>query len=180
MAARSAAAMSVKLLSVDQATVKPITRAPPRKIAGSYRICGDEAADDDAAPMMHVPYHGFPDRIAAITDDGALRHRHPLAFDRNPVAAVVKIISGTMAIGDVAARHAVRRDDALEPAANVRRDVLELAMIKGKCRTCQRDETGQQRGPCHPSHATLHRFVSSSAAPARKYAEPRHRCMLKV
>jgi hypothetical protein len=50
--------------------------------------------------MSDMPHHGFTDRIAAVADDGALGHCHPLAFDRNPIGALAKIIFGAMAVED--------------------------------------------------------------------------------
>ena len=85
----------------------------------SYRVRRHETANHDAAEVMHIPDHGFAHRVATVTNDGTLRYRHPLAFDRNPIGAFAKIIFGAMAVGDVAAGHAVRCDDTLEPVANV-------------------------------------------------------------
>src|SRR5450755_4463171 len=80
----------------------------------SHRIRRNKTADHDAAAVTDIPHHGLADRVAAIADDGARGDRHPLALDRYPIGALAKSIFGAMAIGDVAAGHAVGRDYALE------------------------------------------------------------------
>src|ERR1700722_20067636 len=50
----------------------------------SHRVRRHEATDDDFAAVMHIPDHGFSDRVAAIADHRVFGHRHPLAFDRDP------------------------------------------------------------------------------------------------
>src|ERR1700750_1977967 len=59
-----------------------------------HRVRRDEAADDDAAAVVHVPDHGFSDRVTRVADDGALGHQHPLAFDRYPVGAIAHVVFG--------------------------------------------------------------------------------------
>src|SRR6185437_12104314 len=100
------------------------------KLARSYRVRRNEAADHDTTAVMDVPHHGFANRVAAVADDGTLRDRHPLAFDRNPIGAFAKIIFSAMAIGNIAAGHAVWRNHTLEPGADVRGDVLVLPAVE--------------------------------------------------
>src|SRR6195952_774462 len=96
----------------------------------SHRVGWYETTNDDAAAVMHIPHHGFADRIAAVANDGALRHRHPFALDRNPVSTPANVVGGAMAVGDVAARHAVRRHYALEPSADVGRHIIVLTVVE--------------------------------------------------
>src|ERR1700722_20771356 len=97
----------------------------------SHRVRRHEAADHDFAAVTDVPDHGFADRVAAIADHGVLGHRHPLAFDRDPVGARAKIIFGAMAVGDITTGHAVRGDHALEPGTDLGWDVLILPVVEG-------------------------------------------------
>src|SRR6202035_311858 len=100
------------------------------RFGNSHRIRGNKTADDAAA--MHIPHHGLADRVAAVADDGVCRHLYPLALDRHPIGALAKVIFGAMAVGDVAARHAVRRDHALQPGANIGGDVLVLPVVESE------------------------------------------------
>src|SRR5206468_2058055 len=77
---------------------------------------------------MHVPHHGFADRVALIANDRAFGHLHPLALDRNPIGAGANVIRCAMPVRNIATGHAVRRDHALEPGADVRRHMIELAL----------------------------------------------------
>src|SRR5713101_1253983 len=122
---------------------------------------------------MHVPHHGFADRIAAVANDGALGHRHPLAFDRNPIGALAKIIFGAMAIGDVAAGHTVRSDHALEPGADVGWDILVLPVVEGERRAGQRGQARQQGDLREPSHAILHSALFASSWRTGFFGAPR-------
>src|SRR5882672_1464612 len=138
--------------------------------AHSHCVRRNKAADDDAAAVMHIPHHGFADRIAAVADNGALGHRHPLAFDRHPIGACAYIVFGAMAVRDVAAGDAVRGDHALEPGADVGRDVLVLAVVERERRARQRGQTRQQGDLRESSHAILHSvaFASSLRASAAR------------
>src|SRR4029079_4393392 len=131
------------------------------------------ATDDDAAAVMHIPHHGFANRIALIANDRALGYLHPLAFDRNPIGASTNVVRGAMSVRLIAAGHAVRRDHALEPGADIGRHMAELAPVDGERRTGQHRKAGEQdewRKPSHPilrcvlsSRAGHPRFVSSTA-----------------
>src|SRR5712672_700056 len=74
----------------------------PRCAGNSHRIRRHEAADDDAAAVMHVPHHGLTDRIATIADDGPLGYRHPLPLDGNPIGRLAKFIVSAMSVSDIA------------------------------------------------------------------------------
>jgi len=108
-------------------------------------------------PGQKTGWHKHPDA------DRALGHRHPLAFDRNPIGALAKIIFGAMAIGDVAAGHPVRSDHALEPGADVGRDILVLPVVERECRARQRGQARQQGDLREPSHAILHSVAFASS-----------------
>src|SRR5690242_16553510 len=95
----------------------------------SYRICRDETADDDAVATANIPHHRLADGIAAIADHRMSRYFHPDAFNGNPVGAVAHVIFGAMPIGHIATRYARGADDALEPVADVVRDIAELTAI---------------------------------------------------
>ena len=127
--------------------------APHAGLANSHRVGGNKTADDDAAAMTYVPHHGLADRIAVIANDGAIGHCHPLAFDRHPIGAVANVVGGAMAVGDIAAGHAVRCDHTLEPGPNVGWDVFILAVIDGERGACghrQAHEQNELRKPSHP------------------------------
>src|ERR1700688_931949 len=156
----------------------------------SHRIGGNKTADDDAAAVMYVPHHVFADRVAAVADDGVRWNLHPLALDRHPIGALAEIIFGAVTVGDVAAGHAVRRHHALEPGADVGRDVFVLPVVEGESRAREHGQTRQQRDLREPSHAILHSVASASwrAAFARHESpeqsnaikpEPSGGCMLK-
>src|SRR5664279_6311781 len=114
---------------------------------------------------MHVPHHSLTDRIAMIADDGPLGYRHPLPLNWNPIGALAKIIIGSMTVGDVAARHAVRRRHGLEPGADVRRDVVVLSVVEGERRAGQRKDGRQQSDLRGPSHVILHRISFRISCP---------------
>ena len=102
---------------------------------------------------MHVPHHGFADRVALIANDRAFGHLHPLALDRNPIGATANVVGGAMSVRLIAAGHAVRRDHALEPGADIRRHMAELAPVDGERRAGQHRKKSDQnelRKPPHP------------------------------
>src|SRR6266566_4116362 len=133
-----------------------VTKNGARWPPNSHPVRRPQATDDDAAAVTHIPHHRFADRIAAVADDGALRHLHPLAFDRHPIAALADIIFGAMAIGDVAAGHAVGRHHALEPGADIGRHVFVLPVIEGQSRARQCGQASEQGDLRELSHAILH------------------------
>jgi hypothetical protein len=56
----------------------------------------------------------------------------PVVIDRHPIMALLHLIVGAMPLGDVASGNAVLRPHALEPSANVKRDVEAcLVCLKG-------------------------------------------------
>ncbi|MEH2687081.1 hypothetical protein DXU04_19270 [Bradyrhizobium diazoefficiens] len=158
MVARSWAQRSVNGVSPHQLGGKlPDRAAPANEIHHDALHCigGHEAADDDGAAMVDVPHHGPADRVAAVADDGAFGHCHPLSLDRYPIGAVAHVIVRAMTVGDVAAGHAVRRDHALEPSADVGRDVIILPVVERKRRARQRRHRSQPNAQCEPAHAIL-------------------------
>src|SRR5258705_12648591 len=113
---------------------------------------------------MHVPHHGLADRVALIANDRALGHLHPLAFDRNPIGAAANVVGGAMSVRLIAAGHAVRRDHALEPGADIGRHVAELAPVDGERCASQYRKAGEQDEWRKPSHSILRCVVLSSRA----------------
>src|SRR3954471_3781871 len=111
-----------------------ITRWPVRKdVKGPCRlnrVRGHEAAYHDAAAQVHIPDHGLADRITLVANDRALRHLPPQPVDRHPISPGAHIIRGAAAVGDIAAGHAVRANDALEPRADVGGYVLVLPVVE--------------------------------------------------
>src|ERR1700752_3446570 len=85
----------------------------PRLLSGA--VARNETADHHVIAINTVPDDGVADRIAGVIENGVGRHWHPVAVNRNPVLIFSHIVIGAMAVGDVAAWHAVLRLDALEP-----------------------------------------------------------------
>src|ERR1700733_14301582 len=71
-------------------------------------------------------------------------------------SAGAKIIFGGMAIGNVATGDAVRRHHALEPGADIGRDIFILAVVEGERGAGTRATGGEQGDWREPSHSILH------------------------
>src|ERR1700674_3066060 len=100
-------------------------------LARSHPFAGNEAADvKGVVALADVPDHGFAHRITGIVHARLLRYLQPLAFDRHPVAGAAHFEGGPMAVGDIAARHAVRTAHALEPGPDIVRNVRVLAVVE--------------------------------------------------
>src|SRR6202007_2137373 len=85
-------------------------------------------------------------------------HWHPVAVNRNPVLIFSHIVIGAMAVGDVAAWHAVLRLDALEPRPHRWRDIGELAIVVRQSR-----RTNRKRRKPRPEHHRFRRCALTAA-----------------
>jgi hypothetical protein len=95
----------------------------------SRGIGGDEAADFDTAAKTNIPNDGFAKRVSGVSNDGFLRHPPPQTIDWNPISSRSYVVLRAMPIGNVAAGNASRAAHALEPSANVVRDIFKLSAI---------------------------------------------------
>src|ERR1700691_1934490 len=95
----------------------------------SHPAARNEAADVvGVVTLLNVPDHRVAHRIAGVIHDGFRRNLAPLALDRYPVAVAADVVRGVMAVGNIAARHAVRAADALEPGPNIFGNFVVLAV----------------------------------------------------
>jgi hypothetical protein len=98
----------------------------------------DEATDLYITVNANIPDNGFAQRIAEVSNDRALGHLPPHAVNWYPVASGTDVIDRSMPVGNIAANNASRAAHALEPSANVIRDIFKLSVID--CASNSRDE----------------------------------------
>src|SRR5262245_10359879 len=125
-----------------------------------HAVAGHEATNQDAVVdagiEVDVPDHGLPTPIAGIVDDRSLRYPHPFTVDWHPIpSGFVGFPSRAMSVRDVAAWYAFWAANALEPRADIIRDIGVLAVVKRPGRHGQDTDTDEHKYPHAQAHVCL-------------------------
>ena len=134
-----------------------------------HAIAGHETTNEDAVAEIRVPDHGLANRIAGIVDDRFLGHLHPFIVDRHPIPTGFVAFPGrAMSVGDVAARYASWAANALEPRADIIRDIGVLAVVECPDRRGQHTDTDEHKYP----HAQAPPYACSNSNKIRPGLKP--------
>src|SRR5262249_29705793 len=125
-----------------------------------HAVAGHEATNQDAVVDAvidgDVPDHGLAKLIAGIVDDRSLGYLHPFTVDWHPIlSGFVGFPGRAMSIGDVAAWCACWAANALEPRADMIRDIGVLAVVKRPARHGQDTDTDEHKYPHAQAHVCL-------------------------
>src|ERR1019366_3002525 len=121
-----------------------------------HAIAGHETTNEDAVAEIRVPDHGLANRIAGIVDDRFLGHLHPFIVDRHQMPTGFVAFPGrAMSVGDVAARYASWAANALEPRADIIRDIGVLAVVECPDRRGQHTDTDEPKYPHEQANVCL-------------------------
>src|SRR5260370_38025471 len=108
------------------------TRRALRQKVPAHRSRGigrDETADFDIAAKTDIPNDGFAKRVSGVSNDRLFRHLPPQTIDWNPISSRSHVVLRAMPVGNIAASNASRAAHALEPGANIVRDIFKLSAI---------------------------------------------------
>src|SRR5512143_2026263 len=129
-------------------------------LAVLHAIAGHKTTNEDAAAFLvgivRVPDHGLANRTGRIVDNRLLRHLNPFTIDRHPIPTGFVAFPGrAMPIGDVATQYATWPANALEPRADVVRDIGVLTIVKCSDRHGQDTDTDEHKYSDAKAHIGL-------------------------
>jgi hypothetical protein len=128
--------------------------------------------DLDITAKTDIRNDGFAKRISGVSNDRLFRHPPPQTIDWNPISSRSHVVLRAMPIGNVAAGNASRAAHALEPSANVVRDIFKLSVINRVSRSGeegQRHEYGFSMGELGESGTEARTALDPPVAIEREY-----------